>query len=119
MVTVAHLKNHSSRAHTPEDSSILEPTIEELEASFNEKLVDDRAGGLHKRETFHESTISRLLFPIKPLSHVLSCALHIKLGIVLKLYQILLSKTQQKDNIEASTARADQEESGTVRKKNF
>ena len=45
--------------------------------------------------------------------------LHIKLGIVLKLYQILLSKTQQKDNIEASTARADQEESGTVRKKNF
>ena len=31
-------------------------------------------------------------------------------GIVLKLYQILLSKTQEKDNIERSTARADQEE---------
>ena len=32
------------------------------------------------------------------------------MGIVLKLYQILLSKTQEKDNIETSTDRADQEE---------
>ena len=44
------------------------------------------------------------------MSHVVPPVLHIKLGIVLKLYQILLSKTQEKDNIETSTARADQEE---------
>ena len=42
--------------------------------------------------------------------HVIPPVLYIKLGIVLKLYQILLSKTQQKDNIETSTARADQKE---------
>ena len=44
----------------------------------------------------------------------MSCAvppvLRLKLRIVLKLYQILLSKTQQKDNIETSTVKADQEE---------
>ena len=44
------------------------------------------------------------------MSHVVPPVLHIKLGIVLKLYQILLSKTQEKDNIETNTARADQEE---------
>ena len=43
------------------------------------------------------------------MSHVVPPVLHIKLGIVLKLYQILLSKTQENENIETSTARADQE----------
>ena len=110
LVTLEHLRNHSGTAHTPEDCLIPERTIEDLEASYNENLVDDRAGGLHKRGKFHESIISRPLFPIKSLSHVVPPVLHIKLGIVLKLYQILLSKTQEKDNIETSTARADQEE---------
>ena len=110
LVTLEHLRNHSGTAHTPEDCLIPERTIEDLEASYNENLVDDRAGGLHKREKFHESIISRPLFPIKSLSHVVPPVLHIKLGIVLKLYQILLSKTQEKDNNETSTARTDQEE---------
>ena len=79
-----------------------------MEASYDENLVDDRAGGLHKRAEFHESIICRPLFPIKPVSHVVRLVLHVRLEIVLKLYQILLSKTQ--DNIEASTARVDQEE---------
>ena len=109
LVTLEHLRNHSGTAHTPEDCLIPERTIEDLEASYNENLVDDRAGGLHKRGKFHESIISRPLFPIKSLSHVVPPVLHIKLGIVLKLYQILLSKTQENENIETSTARADQE----------
>ena len=89
---------------------IPERKIEDLEASYNENLVDDRAGGLHKRGKFHESIIGRPLFRIKSLSHVVPPVLHIKLGIVLKLYQTLLSKTQEKDNIETRTARGDQEE---------
>ena len=44
------------------------------------------------------------------MSHVVPPVLHIKLGIVLKLYQILLSKTQEKDKFQTRTARADQEE---------
>ena len=110
LVTLEHLRNHSGTAHTPEDYLIPEQTIEDLETSYNENLVDDRAGGLHKREKFHESIIGSPLFPIKSLSHVVPSVLHIGLGIVLKLYQILLSKTQEKDNIETSTARADQQE---------
>ena len=110
LVTLEHLRNHSGTAHTPEDCLILERTIEDLEASYNENLVDDRAGGLHKRRKFHESMISRPLFPIKSLCHVVPPVLHIELGKVLRLYQILLSKTQEKDNMETSTARADQEE---------
>ena len=109
LVILEHLRNYSGTAHTPEDCQITEKIIEDLEASYNENLVDDRAGGHHKRGKSHESITSRPLFPIQKLSHVVPSALHIKLGIVLKLYQILLSKTQQKDNIETSTARVDQE----------
>ena len=53
------------------------------------------------------------LFSIKSLSHVVPPVLHINLGIVLKLYQVLVSKTQEKNietRIETSTAKADQEE---------
>ena len=95
-----HLRNHSGTVHTPEDCLIPERAIEDLEASYDENLVDDRASGLHKRGKFHKSIIRRALFPIKSLSHVVPPVLHIKLGIVLKLYQILLLKTQQNDNIE-------------------
>ena len=52
-------------------------------------------------------------FSIKSLSYVVPPVLHINLGIVLKLYQVLLSKTQEKNietRIETSTAKADQEE---------
>ena len=44
------------------------------------------------------------------MSHVVPPVPHIKLGIVSKLYQIFLSKTQQQDSIETSTTREDQEE---------
>ena len=107
LVTLEHLRNHSGTAHTPEDCLIPERTIEDLADSYNENLVE-RGGGLHKRGKFHESVISRPLFPIKSLSHIVPPILHIKLGIVLKLYQILLSKTQENDNVE-TTGRAGQE----------
>ena len=93
LVILERLRNHSGTAHTPEDCP-----IEGLEACYNENL-DDRAGGLHKRGKFHKSIISRVLFPIKPLSNVVPPVLHIKLGIVVKIYQVLFSKTQHKDNI--------------------
>ena len=99
LVTLEHLRNHSGTAHTPEDCLIPERTTEDLEDSYNENLVE-RGGGLHKRGKFHGSVINRPLLPIKSLSQVVSPILHIKLGIVLKFYKILLSKTEQNDNIE-------------------
>ena len=110
LVTLEHLRNHSGKAHTPKDCPIPEQTKEDFQASYNENLADDRADRLHKREMFHKSIISRALFLIKSLSYVVPPALHIKLGIFLKFYQILLSKTQQKDNIKTGTARTDQAE---------
>ena len=52
--------------HTPENCPIVERTMEDLEASFNEMLVDERAGGdCHKAGKFHESNIHAAIFPIK------------------------------------------------------
>ena len=47
LVTLEHLRNHSGTAHTPEDCLIPERTIEDLEDSYNENLVE-RGSGLHK-----------------------------------------------------------------------
>ena len=80
LVTLENLRNHSATAQTPEDCLIPEQTMEDLEASYNENLVDDRAGGLHKRGKLHESIPSRALFPIKSLSHVVHPVLHISWG---------------------------------------
>ena len=108
LVTLEHLRNHSGTAHTPEDCLIPERTIEDLEDSYNENLVE-RGGRLRKTRKFHESVINRPLFPIKSLSHVLPPILHTKKRIDLHLHQILLSKTQENDYIETTSARAGQE----------
>ena len=44
------------------------------------------------------------------MSQVVTAVLHIKLGTVLKLYQILQTKTQQKDKPRTNTARKEQEQ---------
>ena len=94
-------------AHTPEYCPVVERTMEDLEASYNEILTDDRAGGdCHKTGKFHESIIHAVIFITKTLSTVL----HIRLGTVLKLYQILLYKTQQRDKPGTNTARTEQEQ---------
>ena len=111
LVTLDHLRKHPGMAHTPENCPIVERTMEDLEASYNEMLTDDRAGGdCHKTGKFHESIIHAAIFPIKTLSQVVTPVLHIRLGTVLKLYQILLSKTQQKDKPGTNTARIEQEQ---------
>ena len=86
-------------------------TLKELEASYNENLIDERAGGdLHKTGKYHESVTGKVIFPLNSLSQVVTLVLHIMLGTVLKFSQILLTKTQEKDSTEPNSARADQEE---------
>ena len=111
LVTLDHLRKHPGMAHTPENFPIVERTMEDLEASHNEMLTDDRAGGdCHKTGKFHESIIHAAIFPIKTLSQVVTPVLHIRLGTVLKLYQILLAKTQEKDKPGTNAARTEQEQ---------
>ena len=64
----------------------------------------------HKTGKFHESIIHAAIFPIKTLFQVVTPALNIRLGTVLKLYQILLSKTQEKDKPGTNTVRIEQEQ---------
>ena len=107
LVTLDHLRKHPGMAHIPENCPIVERTM----ASYNEMLTDDRAGGdCHKTGTFHESIIHAAIFPIKTLSQVVTPVLHIRLGTVLKLYQILLAKTQEKDKPGTNAARIEQEQ---------
>ena len=74
-------------------------------------LADDRAGGdYHKIRKFHESIIHVSIFPKKMLFQVVTPVLHIRLGTVLKLYQTLLTKTQQKDKPRTNTARIKQQQ---------
>ena len=59
--------------HIPENCSIVERRMKDLEASYNEMLVDDRAGSdRHKIENFYESIIYAAIFPLKTVS-LLSC----------------------------------------------
>ena len=70
-------------AHTTENCPIAKRTMKDLEASYNEMLVNDREfGDCHKIETFHESIIHVAIFPTKTLSQVVSPVLHIRLGTV-------------------------------------
>ena len=111
LVTLDHQRKHPGMAHTLENCPIVEKTMEDLEASYNEMLTDNRAGGdFHKTGKFHESIIHAAIFPIKTLSQVVTPVLHIRLGTVLKLYQILLAKTQEKDKPGTNAARIEQEQ---------
>ena len=78
--------------------------MEGLKASYNKMLAGQ------KTWNFHESIIYPAIFPIKTLSQVVIPVLHIRLGTVLKLYQILLAKTQQKDKAGTNTARIELEQ---------
>ena len=79
--------------------------MEDLKASYNEMLA-----GQKKKLNFYESIIYPAIFPIKTLSQVVIRVLRIRLGTVLKLYQILLAKTQQKDKAGTNTARIELEQ---------
>ena len=108
-----HLQNHAKgKAQTLEDcAEITARTVKELEASYNENLTDDRAGGdLHKIRKCHESVTGKAIFPPSSLSPVVTPVLHVRLGTVLKFYQILLTKTQEKNSTETNSARAYQKE---------
>ena len=91
---------------------MVERTVEDLEASYNKMLADDRAGGdYHKIRKFHESIIHVAIFPPKKvLFQAVTPVLRIRLGTVLKLYQTLLTKTQQKEKPRTNTARIKQQQ---------
>ena len=94
-----HLREHGSRIHTPNDCpEIGRRTIGDIESLYCENLAEDRQG-FDTRVTgkFHGNFYNRAIFPILSLDNVVPPVLHIMLGIVLKLFNLLLSRCRDID----------------------
>ena len=81
-----------------------------FQANYHEMFADTAGGNYPKTGKFHESIIHAAIYKKKLLSEVVTPVLHIRLGTVLKLYQILPTKTQQKDTSGKNTARIEKEQ---------
>ena len=81
-----------------------------FQANYHEMFADPAGGDYPKTGKFHESIIHAAIYKKKLLSEVVTPVLHIRLGTVLKLYQILPTKTQQKDTSGKNTARIEKEQ---------
>ena len=81
-----------------------------FQANYHEMFADSAGGDYPKAGKFHESIIHAAIYKKKLLSEVVTPVLHIRLGTVLKLYQILPTKTQQKDTSRKNTAKIEQEQ---------
>ena len=103
LVTLKCLRNYFGTADTPEScQKVVEETIANIEASYNEKVVMIEEVGFMNGEIY-------MIFPIKSLSHIAALVLLVKVRIVLKIHQLLLEKSEQKGKIETGAVRADQE----------
>jgi len=91
--TLSHIRNHQGRPHTPESCPTTYRTLEEYNENFNANVAWDIKGSndLAKTGKEHLSVIGRVVFPISGLNFVVPGPLHIKLGITLKLFEMLLA----------------------------
>ena len=79
--------------HTPQSCPVQQRT----------NLMDQANNGdMRKNGSKHYSVIAPMLFPLKSLDQVVPSVLHIKLGIVLLLYNLLLQKCREIDMEENS-----------------
>ena len=97
-----HLKEHHGKPHSPLHCKDISPReIEQLTASYAGNLSDDRAGGLlRKTGKFHSSVCNLMIFPIKTVENVVPPVLHIMLGIVLRLFNMLTGICRDMDSVE-------------------
>ncbi|XP_066911411.1 uncharacterized protein, partial [Clytia hemisphaerica] len=101
-VTLAHLREHGGKPHSPlhcKEISLRE--IDDLDAFYAGNLLDDRAkGDLRKLGRFHASVCNHRIFPILTLRNVVPPVLHIMLGIVLRLFNLLTGACREIDCLE-------------------
>ena len=57
--------------------------------NFFANVVDDRVGTVNKKGKHHSSIIGNPLIPVTSLSNIVQSVLHITLGIVLKLFEMV------------------------------
>ena len=95
-----HLQKHGGRPHTPDDCpKILRRSIADIESLYHENLVEDRKGSdTHGTGKYHGNFYNRAIFPILSLDNIVPPVLHIMLGIVLKLFNLLLNRCHDLDH---------------------
>ena len=91
------MKTHGSTPHTPENCKIELREISDFMENFVANVVDDRVGTVNTKGKHHFSIIGTPLIPITSLSNVVPPVLHITLGIVLKLFEMILSEVRKLD----------------------
>ena len=74
-------------------------------------LVSDKVGNVNRKGKHHSSIIGSPLIPIISLSNIVPPVLHITLGIVLKLFEMILSEVRKLDrnHITAAQKRIEKE----------
>ena len=96
LVSLSHLKMHSGTPHTPKSCKIELKEISDFMENFLANIVN-MVGTVNKKVKHNSSIIGTSLIPITPLSNIVQPVLHVTLGIVLKLFEMVLSKVRELD----------------------
>ena len=97
-----HLREHGVVPHTPETCPLVLRTVDEIKEHHVANVVDDRMDGsdwaMALRGKLHKSIVSSPVFPISSLGNVAPPVLHITLGIVLKMFNMLIEHVKSQDS---------------------
>ena len=97
---LSHLQNHGNRPHTPLDCPVEKRTINSYVEDYNANLADCRNNkNLHENGKYHHSVVGPMMFPLKDIDQVVPATLHIMLGVVLVMYNLLLKECKRKEEI--------------------
>ena len=100
-VLLSHLQNHGDLPHTPKHCEIERRSIPDYMENYNENLADGRNhNNMNENGKHHNSVVGPMLFPLKDLDQVVPASLHIMLGIVLLLYNLLSDECKKIDTID-------------------
>ena len=100
-IMLNHLQNHAGKPHTPENCPTKMRTVLDYIENYNENLADDRnQNNLHVNGKDHNSIAGPMIFPLRSLDNLVPASMHINLGIVLLLYNLLLNECKQLDEQE-------------------
>ena len=106
-VLLTHLQHHADVAHTPQNCPTEMRTVGDYHENYSENLGDNRnRNDLRENGKYHNSVAGPMIFPLKCLKNLVPASMHINLGVVLLLYNLLLKKCKDLDAEEGGDAMA-------------
>ena len=97
LLTLNHFQNTRWCYSTVKNCKIELRENSDFMKNFVANIVDYTVGPINKKEKYHFSIIETHLIPITTLSNIVPPVLHITLGIVLKLFEMILSEVRKLD----------------------